>query len=202
MNQAIYVKNNIINKLMFSINSLENVESQLKDFLNLDFIPKETLYTYINRREYLNDLFTALNSAEYKLVLLGGFQGTGKTQLIKSALLALEDNVLDFYYEYNLSSNLDDIILSLYGYLDKQLGKDDEYIRLKSDCKIPSIDKKLICYLKNLNRPLLITIDGFENCINDELRIKTSQYSSNTGIDNANLRSPDRISFKTACEAP
>ncbi|EKE02365.1 MAG: hypothetical protein ACD_20C00397G0007 [uncultured bacterium] len=177
MNQAIYVKNNIINKLMFSINSLENVESQLKDFLNLDFIPKETLYTYINRREYLNDLFTALNSAEYKLVLLGGFQGTGKTQLIKSALLALEDNILDFYYEYNSSSNLDDIILSLYQYLDKELGKDEEYIRLKNDSTVKSIDKKLVSYLKNLNRPLLITIDGFENCINDELSISDKELS-------------------------
>ncbi|OGI23420.1 MAG: hypothetical protein A2287_02495 [Candidatus Melainabacteria bacterium RIFOXYA12_FULL_32_12] len=176
MNQAIYVKNNIIDRLMFSVNSLENVEGQLKDFLGFDFIPRETVYTYINRREHLSDFFNALNSDENKLILINGFQGTGKTELIRATLLALEDNVLNFYYECSQSSNLDDIILSLYRYLDKYLVKDQEYLSLKSESRIKSIDKRLINYLKNLKRPLLVVIDGFENCVSDDFSISDKEF--------------------------
>lgn len=169
MKQSNYVKSNIIEALTFSINSVESVKVLAEKEFNQGIYSNSTIYTIFNRREYLKDILQALNSKTQKLIMLGGFQGTGKTELLKSVRLTLEENTQSFYYECSVISNFEDIILSLYNYLHKLLSKEQE--------KTKSITEKILNYLKNLNFSLLIIIDGFENLIQENFDIADNELS-------------------------
>ena len=175
MSQSCFVKNELIDRLTFSISSIESADSLVKTYLNISQPAYSTLYTIINRQDYLQYMLSSLNTKDQKLILLSGFQGTGKTELIKTALLTLEENILNFYYECSCVTNLDDLILSLHRYLHQILVKDPEYQRYKKNLAAKSVDKRLISYIKNLKRPLLITLDGFEALIKDDLTIKDAE---------------------------
>jgi len=118
---------------------------------------------FCNHREYLKEISEALNSDKYKLISLSGFQGTGKTSFINIILDALEENILNFYYECSSITHFDDIILSLFNFLKKIAIKNPEYKRNFKISNSQSIDERLINFIKSINIPLLIVIDGFEN---------------------------------------
>lgn len=128
---------------------------------------QEYKYSYTNRQDSLAEIFSSLNSNDQNLILISGFQGTGKTTFISTVLASLEQNVLGFYYECSLITNLDDIILSFYRFLHKHCSKTGELTR--TGFVQQSIDEKLINYLKNLKRPVLITIDGVENIFKEKV---------------------------------
>ena len=165
MKHLFFIKNSIIERLSSPVNSLEDADSFAKNLLNSSDISQGILYNFVNRRSYLNDIFKALNAVEQNLILVSGFQGTGKTTLVKTVALCLEEKILNFYYECSSITNLDDIFLALYGYLHKIQSKNQDSAR--STPKNESIDEKLMNYLRNLKRPLLITIDGFENLMEE-----------------------------------
>jgi tetratricopeptide (TPR) repeat protein len=171
MEQITFIKNDVIDYLASSINSIEDV----KALINSESLSQGALQTFLNRKDQLKDILQGLNSANQKLIMISGFQGTGKTELLKAVLSTLEDNILNYYYECSINTNLDDIILSLYQYLHKILTADPEYLRIQKRMTVKSIDKRLTRYLKSLKRPLLITIDGFENLINDDLEITDNE---------------------------
>jgi|GEM_PF-1824272 len=164
-NQLSFIKNSVSEFLTSPALSPEDV----RNFLPSDRMRDDFIYCFINRKNYLNDIFESLNSREQNLILLSGFQGTGKTTLIKSVDAVLEENVLYFYYECTQITNQDDIILSLYRYLHRYFVKDPVYTRTDKSFGNQSVDERLINYLKNLKRPLLVVIDGFENILKDKL---------------------------------
>lgn len=159
---TIFIKENFIKALNSSINTIE----EAKNIFN-DDSPQGVLYNLINRNEYLKETCLELNSDEQKLILISGFQGTGKTEFINTLMNALEENVFNFYYECSPITHLDDIILSLFNYLKKIAIKNPEYKRAFKISNNQSIDERLMNYIKSLNIPLLIVIDGFENFINE-----------------------------------
>jgi len=148
--------NNLITTSEVSSDVVRKVFADEKIFENF-------VYCFTNRKSYLTDIFDSLNSKNQNLILINGFQGTGKTTLVKVVEASLEENVLCFYHEFSQISNLDDIILSLYRYLKKYNAKDPEYARTNKLIGNQSIDERLINYLKTLKRPLVIILDGFEN---------------------------------------
>lgn len=156
MGNTIFIKESFIKALDSSTNNVEEINSVFENNI-------------INRTEYLKETCQALNSDDQKLILISGFQGTGKTEFINTLIYALEENILDFYYECSSITHLDDIILSLFNYLKKVSIKTPEYKRTFKISNNQSIDERLMNYIKSLNTPLLIVIDGFENLINDNL---------------------------------
>ena len=161
MRNTIFIKESFIKAIASSISSIEEAESVFKSD-----IPQGVLYNLVNRNEYLKETCQALNSDEQKLVFISGFQGTGKTEFINTLMYALEENVLNFYYECSPITHLDDIILSLFNYLKKIAIKNPEYKRAFKISNNQSIDERLMNYIKSINIPLLIVIDGFENLTN------------------------------------
>lgn len=184
---------------MFGIQSMKNKIFIKEDFLYdsddslnlliktegvsgaLEIYKKQYLNTYasvgifnniVNRSEYIKEACGFLNSGKQKLFLISGFQGSGKTELINTLAFALEENILNFYYECSSGTNLDDVILSLFGFLKKMSSISPEYKRSFKISGSQSIDERLINSIKNLNRPLLIIIDGFENLINDNFDVE------------------------------
>jgi len=124
---------------------------------------EEITRTIANRKHYVKEVLQLLSSEEYKLIYINGPTGVGKTHFLKSLLYLLDKKVLTYYYECSQATNLDDIILSLFNYLKKVTVKDKEYIKTFRISETFSIDERLINKIKNLEKPLLIFIDGMEN---------------------------------------
>ena len=162
MNNTIFIKETFIKALTSPISTIEEAKSVFKNDM-----PQGALYNLVNRNEYIKETCQALNSNDQKLIFINGFQGTGKTEFIKTLMYALEENILNFYYECSPITHLDDIILSLFNYLKKIAIKNPEYKRAFKISNSQSIDERLMNFIKTINIPLLIVIDGFENLTND-----------------------------------
>lgn len=174
MKQINFVKKGIIEALENPLESLDETKILLKKFTGKDFsLNSSFIYNYFSRREYLLEIFNALNTKGINPIFIGGFQGTGKTELVKAVNHALEEQVLRFYYECSIITNLDDIMLSLYGYLNKF---SDDNQRIKP-LRPQSIDEMLVNYVNNLKRPLLICLDSFEYLLNEQLKVADSELS-------------------------
>lgn len=162
MKTIVFIKESFINKLASSVNTIEEAKKLFEEKF-----PEGTYYNFINRTEHLEETCNALNSDNYKMIFVSGFQGTGKTEFVNTLIAAKEENILDFYYECSSVTHLDNIILSLFNYLKKMSVKNSDYKRNFKISNTQSIDERLINSIKNLERPLLIAIDGFENLLND-----------------------------------
>ena len=161
MNNTIFIKETFIKVLTSPISTIEEAKSVFKNDM-----PQGALYNLVNRNEYIKETCQALNSNEQKLFFISGFQGTGKTEFINTLIYALEENKLNFYYECSPVTHLDDIILSLFNYLKKIAIKNPEYKRAFKISNNQSIDERLMNFIKTINIPLLIMVDGFENLTN------------------------------------
>ena len=161
MNNTIFIKETFIKALTSPISTIEEAKSVFKNDM-----PQGALYNLVNRNEYIKETCQALNSNDQKLIFINGFQGTGKTEFINTLIYALEENILNFYYECSPITHLDDIILSLFNYLKKIAIKNPEYKRAFKISNSQSIDERLMNFIKTINIPLLIVIDGFENLTN------------------------------------
>jgi len=148
MKNLVFIKENFI-KSLYSLEIRQDGE-------NLPTV-------FYSQREYLKEISEALNSEKYKIISLSGFQGTGKTTFSQKIIDNLEENILNFYYECSKITHFDDIILSLFNFLKKIAIKNPEYKRNFKISNSQSIDERLINFIKSLNIPLLIVIDGFEN---------------------------------------
>ena len=160
MRNTVFIKENFI-EMLSSINTIEEVEK----FFQKNFFTDKILNIIANRRDYLKEACYAINSSQQQIISISGFQGTGKTEFINTLLTAREENILYFYYECSSVTHLDSIILSLFNYMKKNAVKNAEQKRTYKISASQSIDERLINSVKNLNRPLIIVIDGFENII-------------------------------------
>ena len=177
MRQSFLVKSDIINELSVAVNSFESAEEFAKKEFSERNISKESIYSLFSRKNTLSELLSELNVQSNKLFMISGFQGTGKTELIKNVTELIDDHVLSFYYECSPISSIDDLILSFYQYLQGALSKDTDFFRSKKSVNASSIDRKLIEYLKNLKSSLLIVLDGFENFMPEDFSISESEVS-------------------------
>ena len=169
MKQLNFVKEAVNDELLSSIKSVEDAKLLLADLSGQENHSSGIIYNILNRKDYIKEIFNALNSRNQKLIMIGGFQGTGKTELIKTISAFLDENILHFYYECSAITNLDDIILSLYSYLQRIPGNNQGLTR--SAAQNQSIDERLINILKNLKKPLLFVIDSFECLIGENGKV-------------------------------
>lgn len=170
-----YFRSDIIQKLISNNGNIQNARAVLDEISKSEHTPSTkhaNPYIYINRQDDLQHIVHSLNSAPQKLLLLGGFQGAGKSILIRSILPACPEHLLIYWYECSKITNLDDILLSLCAFFDKKLRKSIFPPKEKASV---SIDERLISYLKNLNRPLLIIIDSFEFLVNPAQTIEDEE---------------------------
>lgn len=170
MDQIKLTKNNVIKALNSSGDFHKELDSFFKDTIKVSNVPNEIKNTFLFRKDNITEILRALNSNKQNLYLLGGFQGTGKTTFLKSVELAIDSNIMFFYYECSFISNLDDMILALYNYLVQFSFKETKLSRFGKTNQ--SIDEKLINILNNIDRPLVIVLDGFENILKDYSEIK------------------------------
>ncbi len=141
----------------------ENPKEELTGMKENTYL-NEAVKQYIkSRKDSAKEVFQLLGSDKIKLICIKGPSGTGKTHFLRSIQGLLEKTVLTYYYECPQAANLDDIILSLFNYLKKVTAKDKEYIRNFKISASLSIDERLVNRVKNLEKPLLIFIDGIEN---------------------------------------
>lgn len=164
------ISEELLNEITSSAKSQDEAVEVLKKY-NKTFkhSDKNILLNFSNRNEYIAEIAETLNSASNNLIFVSGYQGTGKTALIKSVTSLLDNSCINFYYECSQITNLDDIILSLYRHLSKILAKDDEF--RKNFKGTQSIDEKIINSLKSIKRPLVVNIDGVENLLGQDFSL-------------------------------
>lgn len=186
------------------VSSIEEASKSFKKNLNHEKTDEVILYNLINRRETLVDLVEAIDSDDKNLITLKGFQGTGKTGLLKSVKSGFEENVLFFYYQCSIITNLDDIILSLYSFMVNSFVKGELSPRFAKVSRDKPIDEKLITILNNTKTPILIVIDNFENIVEEDLTIVDNEifkfFSFLLSLDNIKLvlsgrKLPVRLTF-------
>ncbi len=169
-------KNNFVNKqIIEKINSYQ--EYDIKGFQKICYVAginntgAEMLYTLSDRKFLILEILQTLNSGREKLIFIRGLQGVGKTTLLRAINKFVDNNVLHFYYTCSTITNLDDIILAFYNFLDKNL-EIKETKRTDISNITTTVDEKILGYLKTLNRPLLMTIDDFDRLIKSNTEIK------------------------------
>jgi len=151
MKQLFFARTYVIENLTSSIINFEDAKMfALKNF-GMENPDSDIVYNILNRKDYLKEIFSGLNNPQTSLILIKGFQGTGKTSFIKTVLCGLEENILNFYYLCSTITDLDDIILSLCRYLHKNSSKDLENYRPSPISAIKSIDERLFYLLKKLD---------------------------------------------------
>lgn len=173
-------------KTFFKSDIIENINPSSDNNIRVDEllqkkqlknIKKNTSYLLINRNEYIKEAIRTINSNYKKILFINGFCGSGKTLFVKTLFSLLEDFVLRFYYDCSAVTNLDDIIVSLYTYLNSILSKNPEFLKNEKITQNPSIDRKLIEYLKSLKRPIIIAIDSFEHLTDKNFNLNDNEIA-------------------------
>lgn len=170
-----FIQNKIINKLLNNQGNLKNISLILDELKQTDpSISYKNLnpYSYINRQDEILKISTFLDDQTQKLLLFGGIQGSGKSTTVRSTLATCKEHILIYWYECSKITNLDDILLSLCGFFDRKLNKDAPIQKQKN---IISIDERLISYLKNLDRDVIIVLDNIENLVSPEFSIEDEE---------------------------
>jgi len=168
-----FIKTGFENALNSSATNIDEAKSVFKNAIETDKVSEGVLFNLINRKEYLKDICEVLHSPKQNIIFINGFLGTGKTEFINTIAAALEDNALYFYHECSAITHLDDIILSLFNFLKKMSAGSPEHLRTFKVSNTQSIDERLMNFIRNLNKPLLIIIDGFENLSDDKQYCET-----------------------------
>ncbi|MCD7878640.1 MAG: hypothetical protein LUG16_01750, partial [Candidatus Gastranaerophilales bacterium] len=93
------------------------------------------------------------------IFILNGFAGSGKTYAVDAALYFLSEDVLVFNNLFQESTNLDDVLLSLFN--DFSIYHNEKIIELpKAETSVFS--DKINTYIKYCNAPMLFIFDSFE----------------------------------------
>lgn len=154
------MKNNqLINKNIDISNFLSIKDEELLSVSN--FSEDEKLIVR-NRKEYFEELLSALDDSEVKSIGLDGFQGTGKSSLLKIIHHFLDDNAYSHLYNCTQITTLDDIMMNLFKYLSK--------ISRKQPQKT-NIDSQLMNLLKNFTSPLVIVVDSTEHILDQDFKL-------------------------------
>lgn len=163
MNNHIFIKPDIKEKLNSPDSIIELSNS------STEFSP----YFITPRKELISNLADSINN-NTNLAYISGFQGTGKSKIIDFVLDNCEKNVFKYKFDCFETTNLDDIVLGLFNFINAlPIKKQIEH--RSSSRQNTSIDEKLLVYLKNIKAPLFIVFDSFQNLINDDNEIIDSE---------------------------
>ncbi len=169
-------KNNFVNKnILAKINSYQEYDNkafqQICQLAGINNISPEMQYTLSDKKPLILDILQILNTGHEKIIFVRGLQGVGKTTLVRAINKFVDNHVLHFYYTCSAITNLDDIILAFYNFLNKNL-EIKETKRTDISNITTTVDEKILGYLKTLNRPLLVTIDDFDRLVKNKTEIK------------------------------
>ncbi|NLF83176.1 MAG: tetratricopeptide repeat protein [Candidatus Gastranaerophilales bacterium] len=145
---------------LFAGNAKVSLDSLIS---NKELLPQECLRTLSDREELLGEILSALQGNDNRVVYLNSPTGVGKTSLLKTIVRLLDGAVFTHYYECSEVTNLDDILLSLFRYLKRNTPRDADYNRNFRVSTTFSLDERVVNRIKNLEKPLLLVIDGAEN---------------------------------------
>lgn len=114
-----------------------------------------------NNKKQLESLLNFYNSST-PLMLVNGFMGTGKTQIVNHSLKFLGSNVIILEYNCFETTILDDILLSFF--------EDFKELALKGVISQPKIKtenftQKIAAYFNSINLPIVIIINSFESVL-------------------------------------
>ncbi len=132
---------------------------QLDDeFLSFINPSEDESFILENNLDIYGDILGFLET-QNKIFILNGFMGSGKSTLLNLLPKGLKDNVLIFRTTYYDSTNLDDILLSLF----------QDFASYHNERKVvlPKVDtnvftEKINAFIKACNNPMLFVFDSFE----------------------------------------
>ena len=114
----------------------------------------------IEKIETIIDFFSQHSS----LLLVNGFMGTGKTQVIEHALSFLNDDVITLKYNCFETTILDDILLEFFDNFKKLTAQNIiEMPKIRTE----NFTQKINSYFESINKPIVIVINSFEQILKD-----------------------------------
>ena len=170
-----YLNQNIMDKLLSCSGSAKSAMAVFDEMSKSEHISSYknvNPYVFANRNKEIAELNYFFDDPSQKLLLVGGIQGSGKSDLMRSIVSICQEQVMVYWYECSKVTNLDDILLSLCAFFDKRIGKNQSSPLQKSSI---SIDERLISYLKSLNRSIVIVLDSIEFLVNPEFTIQDEE---------------------------
>ena len=117
-----------------------------------------------NNLKQTEHIIKFLNS-ETSLLLVNGFMGTGKVMVVNQALSFLSENVITLRYNCFETTILDDILLEFFNYFKKLTAQN---VIQTPKAKSENFTQKINAYFENINNPLVIVIDSFEQILEHE----------------------------------
>lgn len=116
-----------------------------------------------NNISKIEEILEFLNTPS-PLLLVNGFMGTGKVQVVQQALSFLKEDVITLKYNCFEITILDDILLEFF----------DKFKKLTAQNVIPvpktkydNFTQKINAYFDSINKPVLIVINSFEQILKD-----------------------------------
>ncbi len=127
---------------------------------NLELDENRQDYPFFEQnRDVFTQFFDFLSGTKACFVMTG-LQGVGKSKILSEALSYLSNDVLLFRYRMYEATTLDDILLNLT--IDfREYQKNLEITLPKINTK--DFREKIQSYIKNINRPMLLILESYEN---------------------------------------
>lgn len=134
--------------------------------INIKDIPKEfpvDICLIENNEKQIGQISEFFNSNK-NLLLLNGFRGSGKSQVINFATGFVDTEVLVLHYTCLETTILDDMLLSFFETFRNYtlLGK-----IVSPKVKVENFTQKINSYFQTINNPILIVLDSFEGIIKE-----------------------------------
>ncbi|MEE3348926.1 MAG: hypothetical protein VZR09_02705 [Candidatus Gastranaerophilaceae bacterium] len=114
-----------------------------------------------NNKKQLESILNFYNS-KTPMLLVNGFLGSGKTQIVNHSLKFLSQETIVLEYNCFETTILDDILLSFFEDF-KELALRDEVSHPK--IKSENFTQKITAYFNSINRPILIIINSLESVL-------------------------------------
>lgn len=114
-----------------------------------------------NSKKPLERLFAFYNN-KTPLMLVSGFLGTGKTQVVNHSLKFLTEQAVVLEYNCFETTILDDILLSFFEDF-KELALQEKIVQPK--IKSENFTQKIAAYFNSINLPIVIIINSFESVL-------------------------------------
>ena len=126
------------------------------------FSEGENRFLAENNKKQLEKLFT-FYSGETKLMLVNGFVGSGKSQVVNLSKDFLAENVITLEYNCFETTILDDILLVFFKEFHELVAKGMiKQVKNKTD----NFMQKIVSYFSEIDTPILIVLNSFENILN------------------------------------
>lgn len=130
--------------------------------LTKPFFENENRFLLENNKKQLESLFNFYSDIP-RLMIVNGFIGSGKSQVIEHSKHFLGEDVVILEYNCFETTILDDILLLFYTELHELVVKGQiKQLKTKTD----NFMQKIVSYFNELNKPVLIILNSFENILN------------------------------------